>query len=136
MTFKILYNAAVAMTGGQAADGLMPVPEMTHFLYSEGVVKTIVVAAQPEDYGHDINWASNAEVWHRDRMDEAQRLLRDTPGVTALIYDQECAANLRRKRRRGYAHDPSLAHRHQRGDLRRLRGLRRGLQLPQRAAGR
>ncbi len=108
MTFKILYNAAVAMTGGQAADGLMPVPEMTHFLYSEGVVKTIVVSADPGKFAHDTNWASNAVVWHRDRMDEAQRLLRDTPGVTALIYDQECAANLRRKRRRGYAHDPSL----------------------------
>ena len=108
MTFKILYNAAVAMTGGQAADGLMPVPEMTHFLYSEGVVKTIVVSADPENFAHDANWANNAEVWGRQRMDEAQRLLRDTPGVTALIYDQECAANLRRKRRRGYAHDPSL----------------------------
>ena len=108
MTFKILYNAAVAMTGGQAADGLMPVPEMTHFLYSEGVVKTIVVSADPGQFAHDTVWASNAEVWERDRLDEAQRLLRDTPGVTALIYDQECAANLRRKRRRGYAHDPSL----------------------------
>ena len=108
MTFKILYNAAVAMTGGQAADGLMPVPEMTYFLYSEGVVKTIVVSADPSQFAHDTAWASNAEVWERDRLDEAQRLLRDTPGVTALIYDQECAANLRRKRRRGYAHDPSL----------------------------
>ena len=108
MTFKILYNAAVAMTGGQAADGLMPVPEMTHFLYSEGVVKTIVVSADPSQFAHDTAWARNAEVWERDRLDEAQRLLRATPGVTALIYDQECAANLRRKRRRGYAHDPSL----------------------------
>ncbi len=108
MTFKILYNAAVAMTGGQAADGLMPVPEMTHFLYSEGVIKTIVVSADPSQYAPDTAWASNAEVWERDQLDEAQRLLRDTPGVTALIYDQECAANLRRKRRRGYAHDPSL----------------------------
>ena len=108
MTFKILYNAAVAMTGGQQADGLMPVPEMTHFLYSEGVVKTIVVSADPDKFPPDTSWASNAEVWRRERMDEAQLLLRDTPGVTALIYDQECAANLRRKRRRGYAHDPSL----------------------------
>lgn len=108
MTFKILYNAAVAMTGGQAADGLMPVPEMTHFLYSEGVVKTIVVSADPSQFPPETSWASNAEVWGRDQLDEAQRLLRDTSGVTALIYDQECAANLRRKRRRGYAHDPSL----------------------------
>ena len=108
MTFKILYNAAVAMTGGQVADGLMPVPELTHFLYAEGVKKTIVVAVEPEKYPPDTLWAPNAEVWERDRMEEAQLLLRDTPGVTALVYDQECAANLRRKRKRGYAHDPSL----------------------------
>ncbi|MCY3781517.1 MAG: indolepyruvate ferredoxin oxidoreductase family protein [Chloroflexi bacterium] len=108
VTFKILYNAAVAMTGGQQADGLMPVPEMTHLLYAEGVKKTIVISAEPEKFSPDASWASNAEVWERDRMEEAQLLLRDTPGVTALIYDQECAANLRRKRRRGYAPDPTL----------------------------
>ena len=108
MTFKILYNSAVAMTGGQAADGLMPVPELTHLLYAEGVAKTIVVSADPESYPLDASWAPGSEVWERDRMDEAQLLLRDTPGVTALVYDQECAANLRRKRRRGYAPDPSL----------------------------
>ena len=108
VTFKILYNAAVAMTGGQPADGLMPVPEMTHLLYAEGVKKTIVVSAEPDKFPPEASWAVNAEVWERDRLEEAQLLLRDTPGVTALIYDQECAANLRRKRRRGYAPDPSL----------------------------
>ena len=108
MTFKILYNAAVAMTGGQAADGLMPVPELTHLLYAEGVQKTIVVSADPEKFPPEASWAPGAEVWQRNRMDEAQLLLRDTPGVTALVYDQECAANLRRKRRRGFAPDPSL----------------------------
>jgi len=108
MTFKILYNSAVAMTGGQAADGLMPVPELTHLLYAEGVKKTIVVSADPEIYSPDATWAPGSEVWERDRMEEAQLLLRDTPGVTALVYDQECAANLRRKRRRGYAPDPAL----------------------------
>ncbi len=108
MTFKILYNSAVAMTGGQAADGLMPVPELTHLLYAEGVKKTIVVSADPEIYSPDASWAPGSEVWERDRMEEAQLLLRDTPGVTALVYDQECAANLRRKRRRGYAPDPAL----------------------------
>ena len=108
MTFKILYNSAVAMTGGQAADGLMPVPELTHLLYAEGVKKTIVVAAEPEKFPPDASWAPGAEVWERDQMEEAQLLLRDTPGVTALVYDQECAANLRRKRRRGFAPDPAL----------------------------
>ena len=108
MTFKILYNSAVAMTGGQAADGLMPVPELTHLLYAEGVKKTIVVSAEPERFPAEASWAPGAEVWERDRLDEAQRRLRDSPGVTALVYDQECAANLRRKRRRGYAPDPAL----------------------------
>ncbi|MCY3831608.1 MAG: indolepyruvate ferredoxin oxidoreductase family protein [Chloroflexi bacterium] len=108
MTFKILYNSAVAMTGGQPADGLMPVPELTHLLFAEGVKKTIVVSADPDKFPADAPWAPGAEVWERDRLDEAQLLLRDTPGVTALVYDQECAANLRRKRRRGYAADPSL----------------------------
>ena len=108
VTFKILYNSAVAMTGGQAADGLMPVPELTHLLYAEGVKKTIVVSSEPEKFPHDAPWAPGAEVWERDRLEEAQLLLRDIPGVTALVYDQECAANLRRKRRRGFAPDPSL----------------------------
>lgn len=108
MTFKILYNSAVAMTGGQQADGLMPVPELTHFLYAEGVKKTIVVSSDPGKFAPDTYWAPGAEVWDRDRMEEAQLVLRDTPGVTVLIYDQECAANLRRKRKRGYAADPSL----------------------------
>lgn len=108
MTYKILYNSAVAMTGGQAADGLMPVPEMTHLLYAEGVKRTIVVADDPAKFAPDADWAPGAEVWERDRLEEAQLLLRATPGVTALIYDQECAANLRRKRRRGLAADPAL----------------------------
>ncbi|MYD10873.1 MAG: indolepyruvate ferredoxin oxidoreductase family protein [Chloroflexi bacterium] len=108
VTYKILYNSAVAMTGGQAADGLMPVPEMTHLLYAEGVSKTIVVSDDPAKFAPDANWAPGAEVWERERMEEAQLLLREIPGVTALIYDQECAANLRRKRRRGLAADPTL----------------------------
>ena len=108
VTYKILYNSAVAMTGGQAADGLMPVPEMTYLLYAEGVKKTIVVSAEPEKFPPDTRWAPGAEVWDRDRLEEAQLILRDVPGVTALIYDQECAANLRRKRRRGHVPDPSL----------------------------
>ncbi len=108
ITFKILYNSAVAMTGGQQADGLMPVPELTHLLYAEGVGKTIVVSSDPGRFPSDAHWAPQAEVWQRDRMEEAQLLLRDTPGVTVLVYDQECAANLRRKRKRGFAPDPNL----------------------------
>jgi indolepyruvate ferredoxin oxidoreductase len=108
VTFKILYNAAVAMTGGQAAAGAMPVPEMTRLLEAEGVKRIIVTTDEPDKYGHGVTWSRNAQVWHRDRIDEAQRLLRDTPGVTVLIHDQRCAAEKRRLRKRGKLPDPAL----------------------------
>ncbi|MFQ5407737.1 MAG: indolepyruvate ferredoxin oxidoreductase family protein, partial [Anaerolineales bacterium] len=108
VTYKILYNGAVAMTGGQVVDGAIPVPQLTHALAAEGVVRTIVVAEDPHKYSAEAYWAEGTEVWRRDRLDEAQRTLRDTPGVTALIYDQPCAADLRRKRKRGLAPEPPM----------------------------
>ncbi len=108
ITYKVLYNSAVAMTGGQEADGIMPVPEMTRMLHAEGVQKTIVVSSDPSKFSPQARWAEGVDVWDREQLEEAQLILRDTPGVTVLIYDQECAANLRRKRKRGYAADPSL----------------------------
>ncbi|MEM7033729.1 MAG: indolepyruvate ferredoxin oxidoreductase family protein [Chloroflexota bacterium] len=108
MTYKILHNGAVAMTGGQKADGEIPVPDLTRLFEAEGVVRTIVVANDPEKYGADARWSEGTEVWHRDRLDEAQEILRDTPGITALIYDQPCATELRRNRKRGLAHDPEM----------------------------
>ena len=108
MTYKILYNSAVAMTGGQDAAGAMPVPEMTRWLEAEGVRRILVVADDPDKYPTDTRWGPGVEVWDRDRLDEAQRLLRDTKGVTALIYDQRCAAEKRRLRKRGKLADPNL----------------------------
>lgn len=108
VTYKILYNAAVAMTGGQDIDGGMEVPELTRSIEAEGVAKVMVVAEDPDKYPSDAKFAPGTEVWHRDRMDEAQRLLRDIPGVTVLIYDQPCAAELRRDRKRGKAADPAM----------------------------
>jgi indolepyruvate ferredoxin oxidoreductase len=108
VTFKILYNSAVAMTGGQDAAGAVPVPDLTRQLDAEGVARILVLTDEPGKYPEDARWAPGAEVWHRDRLDEAQRILRDVPGVTALIYDQRCAAEKRRLRKRGRLPDPAL----------------------------
>lgn len=100
ITYKILFNSAVAMTGAQDAEGGLAVAELTHKLTAEGVAKIIVCADEPERH-RGSRLAADTVVWHRDRLDEAQRILRDVPGVTVLIYDQQCAAEARRKRKRG-----------------------------------
>ncbi|OBI55862.1 indolepyruvate ferredoxin oxidoreductase [Mycolicibacterium fortuitum] len=100
ITYKILYNSAVAMTGAQDAEAALTVPELTHKLAAEGVAKIVVCAEEPKRHKKS-SFADGVLLWDRDRLDEAQRLLRETPGVTVLIYDQQCAAEARRKRKRG-----------------------------------
>ncbi|MGW4126099.1 indolepyruvate ferredoxin oxidoreductase family protein, partial [Nocardia sp. NPDC004711] len=100
ITYKILYNSAVAMTGAQDAEAALSVPTLTHKLAAEGVAKIIVCAEDPRRHS-GASFAAGTLVWDRDRLDEAQRLLRATRGVTVLIYDQQCAADARRKRKRG-----------------------------------
>nr|WP_051115008.1 indolepyruvate ferredoxin oxidoreductase family protein [Actinokineospora enzanensis] len=107
ITFKLLYNAAVAMTGGQHADGSVGPVEVTHMLHAEGVARTVVVTDEPGKYGRRPRWAPGVRVRHRDDMDAVQRELRDTAGVTVILYDQECAAEKRRKRKRGLVPDPA-----------------------------
>ena len=106
MTFKILYNAAVAMTGGQEVTGLLDVPAMTRALEAEGVKKVVVCAAEPDRYGSRARWAPGVEVHPRDDLPEVQEALRELPGVTVIIYDQRCATEARRLRKRGLLETP------------------------------
>jgi indolepyruvate ferredoxin oxidoreductase len=106
ITFKILYNDAVAMTGGQPMDGPLDVPMITHQLYAEGLKRIVVVSDEPEKYPTGSGFAPGVSVHHRDQLDKLQREFREIPGVTALIYDQTCAAEKRRRRKRGLMPDP------------------------------
>jgi indolepyruvate ferredoxin oxidoreductase len=106
MTYKILFNDAVAMTGGQHVDGTLTVPMLSRQLADEGVGKIVVVTDQPEKYGAGSGLAHGVTVEHRDELDRVQRDLREIEGVTAIIYDQTCAAEKRRRRKRGTYPDP------------------------------
>ena len=107
MTFKILYNGTVAMTGGQDAAGAIPVPELAATLVLQGVQRVIVTTDEKEKY-RGVRLHEGVEVWPRERIIEAQQELAKLPGVTALIHDQKCAAELRRDRKRGRAVDPAM----------------------------
>jgi indolepyruvate ferredoxin oxidoreductase len=106
ITFKILYNRAVAMTGGQDVAGTTEVPAMTREFEAMGVGRVVVVADEPTKYGRNAGWANGVEVVHRDRLEEIELQLAKVHGVTALIYDQRCAAEARRLRKRGKLETP------------------------------
>ncbi len=107
ITFKILYNDAVAMTGGQPADGPLDVPTVTHQMHSEGVRRIVVVTDEPEKYPIGTSFAPEVTIHHRDDLDQVQRDIREWPGVSVLVYDQTCAAEKRRRRKRGTFPDPA-----------------------------
>jgi len=106
ITYKILVNDAIAMTGGQDIAGKMRVDVLTRQLESEGVGAIAVVTDRPDDYPKDARFAPGTTIHHRDELDAVQRRLRELPGVTAIVYDQGCATELRRRRKRGKAVDP------------------------------
>jgi len=106
ITYKILYNDAVAMTGGQPHDGELTVPEITRQVAAEGVSRIVVVTDQPDKYPLNAGFAPGVSVRCRDELDAVQRELRAISGVTILVYDQTCAAEKRRRRKRGLYPDP------------------------------
>ncbi|WP_157267096.1 indolepyruvate ferredoxin oxidoreductase family protein [Azohydromonas aeria] len=106
ITYKLLHNQHVSMTGGQHAMGSHPVADIVSELLANGVKRVIVTTDQPQSYA-SVALSGGTEVWHRDRLQEAQAALAATPGVTVLIHDQECAAELRRARSRGKREDPA-----------------------------
>ena len=107
ITYKILFNDAVAMTGGQPVDGQLTVPMVTRQVLAEGVKKVVVVTDEPEKYANVTDLAPGTTVHHRDELDAVQRELREIPGATVMIYDQTCAAEKRRRRKRGKFPDPA-----------------------------
>ncbi len=106
MTFRLLHNGAAAMTGGQDAIGALPMPALVRVLLDEGVARVIVTTEDTRRYRR-VRLAKGVDVWDRSRIEEAQEVLAATPGVTVLIHDQECAAQKRRKRKRGTLPDPT-----------------------------
>ncbi len=106
MTFKILFNDAVAMTGGQGLDGELSVPQLARQMSADGAARVVVVAEDPSKYPKGADFPSAVAIHHRDELDAVQRDLQKVSGVSVLIYDQTCSAELRRRRRRGTAPDP------------------------------
>ena len=106
VTYKILYNGAVAMTGGQPVDGPLDVAMISRQVAAEGVARVVVVTDDPAKYRGGAGLAAGTAVHHRDDLDRVQTDLRKIVGVTVLIYDQACAAELRRHRKRGEVPDP------------------------------
>ncbi len=107
ITYKILYNDAVAMTGGQTVDGYLDVPMITRQLHAEGVKRIVITSDDPDKYQNISGLAADVEVFHRRELDRLQRELRETDGTTILIHDQTCAAEKRRRRKRGQFPDPA-----------------------------
>ncbi len=106
ITYKILFNDAVAMTGGQANDGGLTVPQIARQVAAEGAKNVVVVTDEPWKYAQSEQWPKGLTIHHRDELMAVQTELAAIPGCTVLIYDQTCAAEKRRRRKRGRFPDP------------------------------
>ncbi|WXL24671.1 indolepyruvate ferredoxin oxidoreductase family protein [Ectopseudomonas mendocina] len=106
ITYKILYNDAVAMTGGQPIDGELRVDQLSQQVFAEGVRRIALVSDEPEKYPNRATFAPIVTFHHRRELDAVQRELREFKGVSVIIYDQTCATEKRRRRKRGKMVDP------------------------------
>jgi indolepyruvate ferredoxin oxidoreductase len=106
ITYKLLYNEHVAMTGGQAIEGQIPIPELTRWLELEGVKRIIITAEDTSRY-KGVTLSPIAELRDRKELLASQQELAQVEGVTVLIHDQECAAEKRRSRKRGTQPEPA-----------------------------
>src|SRR5262249_2351696 len=106
ITYKILYNDAVAMTGGQPAEGSLSVAQIAHQVAAEGAKRIVIVSDEPGKYPGGGYFPAGVTIDHRRELDGVQRELREIKGLSVLIYDQTCAAEKRRRRKRGLYPDP------------------------------
>lgn len=106
ITYKILYNDAVAMTGGQPVDGTLTVAQIIEQLKGEGIQRIAVVTDEPDKYPADFPNFEGVTIDHRSQLDAIQKDIRKVPGTSAIIYDQTCAAEKRRRRKKGEFPDP------------------------------
>ena len=107
VTFKILFNDAVAMTGGQPVDGPLTPGDITRQVLAEGVMRCVIVTDRPDLYGADSGLGEGVTVHHRDSYDSVQRELAAIKGTTVIVYEQTCAAEKRRRRKRGTFPNPA-----------------------------
>jgi len=107
MTFKILFNDAVAMTGGQPLEGEMTVPKLVNQVRAEGADHIAVVADDPSKYAVGTHFPAGVKVYPREQLDQVQKEFRTIKGVTVIVYDQTCAAELRRRRKCGIVEMPN-----------------------------
>ena len=107
MTYKILFNDAVAMTGGQTHDGPLDPATISRQVAAEGVTPIVVVTDEPDKYPATTDWAPGVTIRHRSELDAVQREMREVKGVSAIIYDQTCASEKRRRRKRNAFPDPA-----------------------------
>ncbi|HEV7874070.1 MAG TPA: indolepyruvate ferredoxin oxidoreductase family protein, partial [Enterovirga sp.] len=106
VTYKILFNDAVAMTGGQPHEGALTVDMIARQVKAEGVERIALVTDEPDKYPATVEWPKGLTIHHRDDLDTVQRELATEPGVSVMIYDQTCASEKRRRRKRGKFPDP------------------------------